>query len=479
MSLPNSPPEILVVDDNIGDLRLLSSLLEGRGYRVRQAIDGEMAWIALQTRLPDLVILDINLPKVGGCELCTRLNSPTETPSPPVLFLSTADEVWCKVKAFEVGAVDYMTKPYIAEEFLARVALHLRHSLQVRQLFQQNRQLQKQVLLTQTTCDGSKNPAIDPCLLLRAIDATLTGITIADASDPNFPIIFANEGFERMTGYSFAEIKGKTCRFLQNNDIHQPAVAEIRACIEAGTECRVMLRNYRKNGELFWNELYFSPVKNERGEAVYYICVYVDVSDRVRSLEGKERDKAAIKKMNRELVELTEKLNQIANADGLTGVATRRHFDYSLQREWRRMMREQKPLSLIMIDVDCFKRYNDTYGHLAGDDCLKVVAKTLQSEAKRPSDLAARFGGEEFAIILPDTSKAGAMLVAQHILQSIRQLEIAHVNSLVSSKIVTLSIGVATHSPQPGDRLENLLDLADSALFLAKEAGRDRACSVQ
>ena len=168
-----------------------------------------------------------------------------------------------------------------------------------------------------------------------------------------------------------------------------------------------------------------------------------------------------------------QELINLANLDGLTQVANRRCFDQHLQQEWLRLRRENLPLSLIFCDVDYFKLYNDTYGHLAGDECLQQIATKLQQITKRPSDLVARYGGEEFAIILPNTPLPGAIHIAKQIQEEIKKLAIAHASSKVSN-IVTLSFGVASIIPSIGTSPTKLLTIADRALYQAKEEGRDR-----
>ncbi|MBL1175264.1 CHASE2 domain-containing protein [Pantanalinema sp. GBBB05] len=171
-------------------------------------------------------------------------------------------------------------------------------------------------------------------------------------------------------------------------------------------------------------------------------------------------------------------LEHLARTDELTQVANRRFFNEYLNQEWYRMMREQLPLSLILLDIDCFKLYNDTYGHPAGDRCLSQVASTLQLTAKRPADRVARYGGEEFAIILPNTPLAGATQLANEIRSKIHHLQIPHESSYVSSH-VTLSLGVVCIVPLPDVSLGQFISKADEALYQAKMQGRDRVVAVE
>ena len=187
-----------------------------------------------------------------------------------------------------------------------------------------------------------------------------------------------------------------------------------------------------------------------------------------------QRDQAFrfLRESQRKLADANIELQKLAALDGLTGIANRRRFDEAMKYEWQRGCREPRPLSLIMCDVDCFKAYNDTYGHPAGDLCLKRTAAVLTEHLKRPADLVARYGGEEFAIVLPETSAEGALLVADACRAHLENLAIEHTGW--SGGIVTLSLGVATLEPSPELSYEELISRADQALYAAKQGGRNR-----
>ncbi|CAG0998578.1 partial Phytochrome-like protein cph2, partial [Anaerolineae bacterium] len=172
----------------------------------------------------------------------------------------------------------------------------------------------------------------------------------------------------------------------------------------------------------------------------------------------------------------TDLLESQAMLDGLTNIPNRRRFDEVLQNEWKRASRTGSVLSLIMADIDYFKRYNDYYGHGMGDDCLKRVASAFAESAERPSDLVARYGGEEFVALLPETHIEGANTIAEHFCELVADLSIVHEYSKISH-IVTVSLGIASISPKI-DHIsqENLLRLADRKLYQAKETGRNRIC---
>jgi diguanylate cyclase (GGDEF)-like protein len=330
--LEHAQGTILIVDDTPDNLHLLSKMLHRRGYEVQAVDSGEMALLMIEVTPPDLILLDVCMPEMDGYEVCLALKANPQTEDIPVIFVSALDEVLDKLRAFDVGAVDYITKPFRIPEVMARVTIHM------------------------------------------------------------------------------------TLRRLQ--------------------------LQLREQNELLKQE----------------------VRDRLAA-------EAALQSANREL-------QRLANLDGLTQVANRRRFDEYLAQEWRRLSREQSPLSLILCDVDLFKRYNDTYGHQAGDDCLRSIAHVLQVAATRPADVVARYGGEEFAIILPNTPLEGAVKIAEEVQAGIKQLQLEHRGSHISP-FVTLSLGVASLVPSLGLASAMLIAAADQALYQAKAEGRDRIIAKQ
>lgn len=174
--------------------------------------------------------------------------------------------------------------------------------------------------------------------------------------------------------------------------------------------------------------------------------------------------------------EIETQLEKAAQTDGLTGIANRRTFDESLAREWASACRAGQPLSLLFLDADRFKRYNDRYGHQEGDQLLKMLASKVRDNARRPRDLAARYGGEEFVALLPDTSSKRALEIAERIRRAVIGLRAEHLDN--EGGIVTVSIGVATVMPRPDDDMATLVEAADAAVYRAKEAGRNRVASA-
>jgi diguanylate cyclase (GGDEF)-like protein len=177
-------------------------------------------------------------------------------------------------------------------------------------------------------------------------------------------------------------------------------------------------------------------------------------------------------RQSKELIELNKKFERLSKIDGLTGLFNRRQFDVILESEWKRVSRDQQPLSIIIGDVDFFKLYNDTYGHQMGDECLKAIANAILTLVRRPADFVARYGGEEFVMVLPNTKPDGALHMAELIRNVVRNLKVAHSRSEIDDYI-TISLGVASTSNSDDLSASDLIDMADQALYEAKEGGRN------
>jgi len=279
-------------------------------------------------------------------------------------------------------------------------------------------------------------------------DNTAEGIMV---TTPEGVIQSVNPAFERITGYPASEALGQTPQLLRSSVHDATFFSEMQGILETAGHWQGEIWNRRKNGERYPQDTSISALRDGSGRIVSYATVLSDIT--------------AKKKLERSLRELSV-------TDGLTGLRNRRRFDEVLQSEWLRMQRNGQPLSLLMGDLDRFKAYNDRYGHLAGDDCLRRIAAVIQATLKRPADLAARYGGEEFAMILPQTTQSRALIVAEQIRRAVEGLQIAHERSEVS-RYVTLSLGIAALVPSPLASPANLITLADRALYAAKDGGRN------
>jgi len=213
------------------------------------------------------------------------------------------------------------------------------------------------------------------------------------------------------------------------------------------------------------------------GISIPYYLVRAGEVYPIDGLRERHRElEALVDQRTQALLAANDKLEALSNTDGLTGIANRRSFDTGLAQEWKRAQRTGSSLALLVIDVDRFKHFNDRYGHLAGDDCLRALGKALGETGRRAGDLVARYGGEEFVVMLPGAKLPDVLERARHIQQAIRSLAIAHAGT--PAAIVTVSIGVAVRIPSPQQPADDLVQRADQALYQAKRNGRNRVCAA-
>jgi diguanylate cyclase (GGDEF)-like protein/PAS domain S-box-containing protein len=228
---------------------------------------------------------------------------------------------------------------------------------------------------------------------------------------------------------------------------------------KAGVDHEADYRALTRDNGFVWIRDVVRVLRDEKGETTALVGFMFDISEH--------------KKAEQELDRLHKELETLAVKDGLTGVWNRRRFDSILEIEWAAARRASQPLSLIMLDVDFFKQYNDRYGHGQGDECLKAVARTFEAAAARPRDMVARLGGEEFAMILPETDTDAARRIAEKCLRQISGLALPHEGSAIG-KVVTASMGIATVTPSAEVEPRAFIDAADKMLYKAKQNGRNR-----
>jgi diguanylate cyclase (GGDEF)-like protein/PAS domain S-box-containing protein len=277
---------------------------------------------------------------------------------------------------------------------------------------------------------------------------------------------FVSPAVEQVTGWTSAEYMALPKLGSVHEEDRDLARAVVRSLSEGKTTHTFRYRLLHKNGGFSWVEAYVRGYSNCEGGAITgYVATVHDISAQKQTEDSWSAEK-------HELASQNERLAKLASRDELTGLANRRIFNQSLKREAARQGRSHDPLSLLMIDVDSFKKFNDRYGHQAGDVCLQKVARVFKECAHRTNDLAARVGGEEFAVLLPQTDEAGAVLVADAILEGIRQLRLLHEDSVTGS--VTVSIGVSTWHPEQSMASTQLIQQADRALYESKRSGRNR-----
>ncbi|MEB3311762.1 MAG: diguanylate cyclase [Snowella sp.] len=294
-------------------------------------------------------------------------------------------------------------------------------------------------------------------------------------ADGSFHFPYASEGIWDIYEVTPEEVKNDASQVL--SVLHPDDLDRVyQSILDSAANLTLWHCEYRvclANGQLIWALGEASPQREIDGSTIWHGYIK-DISDAKRRETERQQAEMALQKAEMELRQANQELERLVNIDGLTQIANRRCFDRYLTQEWQRLCREQHPLSLLLIDVDFFKSYNDHYGHLMGDQCLIQLAQTIQRSVNRSMDLVARFGGEEFAVILPNTPLAGAIAVSERIHQVIRDLNLVHPVSAISQQ-VTLSLGVASLVPHSQYSPELLIDQADRALYLAKQQGRNQS----
>ena len=248
---------------------------------------------------------------------------------------------------------------------------------------------------------------------------------------------------------------------------HSPIFREYKLLLEEYKKLLDEVKYIIKISDTYQNKLLETREKLKR-----------EIKDKNKT-ETKLKNKISeLQKTKQKLEKTNQKLSKISCRDQLTDLYNRREFEKTIKNEWRNAIREAKPISVVMLDIDYFKKFNDNYGHLAGDNCLQKLSQALKNTLKRPRDFLARYGGEEFIAILPDTNQSGAKHVAELLRKNVVNLEIPHNHSPVLN-YVTISLGVATTEKAELYVFEEILDKVDQALYQAKDNGRNQYCFVQ
>lgn len=419
---------ILIVDDTLANLGVLQKMLESEGYQVFAATSGERALSIAGQFPPDLIILDVMMPGIGGLEACRRLKADKATQAIPVIFITALTDVQDIIKGFQAGAVDYVHKPFQHEEVCVRVRTHL--------------QLCSYLGAYRSEADR-----------LRAIVNNMgEGLLIISASGV---IISVNPAAQHLLDVDPYDLQGMSILEL----LAAPYQEQYRHYFESGAGTSGRLTGLRHGP----HEVQLSRARCE-GLCLDLTITHIFSSEPM--MVCLLHDISAHKRSHQELM-------QIACTDPLTGISNRRHFDSFLQQEWQRAVRGKDMLSLAILDVDHFKDYNDSLGHQAGDHCLQKVAAAIRSTAHRPTDLAARFGGEEFVLVLVNTDAEGAAKLANEACRAVQALDLPHPASS-AAQCVTISGGVVTLVPDANGNIDDLLAAADAALYRAKAQGRNR-----
>ncbi|MGZ4999077.1 MAG: diguanylate cyclase [Methylomonas sp.] len=440
---------ILIIDDDPNALKLLKDILTVEGHHVRPFNNGELALRSAEAEAPDLILLDIRMPGMDGFEVCRRLKENLRLTGIPVIFISAANDLEDKVRAFQAGGVDYITKPFQKEEVIARVKTHV-------MLHQSLREMKR---ITQIL---SKSEAS-----LRMAQAIAhLGHWEWDAQSENF---YWSEETYRIFGYEPQRFPANYASFL--NVVHPDDRERVTNCLnqaQAGSGFDIEYKIVLPTGEI--------RVVHSKGQAVKFDNdQQPKIMGTIQYFPQYGQDQATMVGVIEDITErkqLETQLERQANTDFLTGCASRRHFLEHAAEELHRIHRYGGELSLLMLDLDHFKMINDRYGHYAGDLTLKMLVSVCR-DLLREVDLMGRLGGEEFAIMLPETSGQSALEVARRLCKAVGLSEVRLPTQVTLH--FTTSIGVASLSADD-EHIESLIDRADRALYKAKREGRNRVC---
>ncbi|MGB3512657.1 MAG: diguanylate cyclase [Microcoleaceae cyanobacterium] len=461
---------IFIIDNNYSNIKLLSTLLRQNNYEVVTAKNPEEVLNILQNISIDLILVNQALEKEQW-QICRYLENSELVKNIPIILMTASQNALIQEQELNIKNVDKIIIPMQIDDVVTKMKFHLQlHSLNkqlqsTNQILEQERALREQI---ETELEENR-------FKLSTVIENLPGMVYHSNNDCKLTMKFVSDNCYTLTGYQPEELIQN--KITYNQLIHpqdRKAIEHQRQkAIIKHQPFQLIYQIITAHKELKWVWEKAQGIFNLDGELLAIKGLIIDITAQKQVEAELIKQNFALQKAETALIIANQQLQRIAKLDGLTGIANRRHFDECLEKEWRRLARTKSPLTLILCDIDYFKQYNDCYGHLAGDDCLRDIAQTINKTVKRSADLVARYGGEEFAIILPNISGKNAAKVAELIRQAIYQLQINHPTSKVN-QYITLSMGIASVIPTQTESPKTLIAKADNALYQAKEEGRDR-----
>lgn len=454
--------DILVIDDDADRMNVQLLLRDGgMNVAIHEALDCSSGLEKMKSTKLDCVLIDYKLPDATGVEVLEKLKG-VDKNNVPLILLTGVDDAQLATEVMKKGASDYLPKGKLHGEGLVR---SIKNAIQVRSY-------EKKVCAAELALAESEKS-------YRTIVETVSDVIFR--LGPDQKVEFINPAI-RLFGYESEELVGHAIdKFIDvpSNDhefISKVATQEVGPL--STNKLEVNIRDTAMPGEVrlipvlldaygLWDvsdeEVFKKDVdKNFLGT----LCIARNI------MEIKAVEEELLQTQNR-LMDMVNELKKISKIDSLTGIANRRFFDEYVEKEWKCAQRDKQSFTVVMIDLDCFKSYNDTYGHQKGDACLKEVAGVIKNSMKRPSDLAARYGGEEFVLALPGTDKEGGYKLAEQLRKKVQDLKLVHENNICGNEI-TVSLGVATEIAEPGKMFSDLMAQADVALYVAKRSGRNQ-----
>jgi diguanylate cyclase (GGDEF)-like protein/PAS domain S-box-containing protein len=297
------------------------------------------------------------------------------------------------------------------------------------------------------------------------VESSPEGVVLIDAQGTDHPVIYVNPAFEALTGYTSADLIGRNLRLLQADDREQDGRHRLRDALSRGETCRVLLRNYRKDGSLFWNEMTVLPLRHPDGCVTHYAGHHRDAGERLR----------IDPKVGKDSLSGAHQPTAIAvRDDRLTGLYTLPYLEELLKRDWAVAHREQRSIAVFAVDIDALDLYNTTFGRAAGDSTIRRVAHVVSACLRRSSDVTARIDGGSLIAFAPGLSIEQALRVGQLMAERVRELRIHHPRSAVL-RYISISVGVCASTPGASDNPSDLLQKAQQQLQFAKKSGRNQA----
>ena len=492
----------MIVDKEKSMRYLLRKGLESEGYQVIEANNGKECLDKFSLKIPDLILIDVTMSEIDGFDYYIKLqqlfsqnlsnncfsdHSLDSNPllhQIPLLIITSIEDKESVNLAFSIGAMDYITKPIKWAVLFQRVRRILQIYELVKKLKQQTetarfmtliqeriRQSLKLNNILKTTVDEVRNFLKTDRVFIYKFKPDGTGEVVMES------VIYGQASIvESMSRFS------NTTQNKSTNQEHIPIADLIPYHVNFLTQFQVranlVVPISKSNTEQTSDEDFDYTQQQLWGLLIAHHCSQPrkwqsSEIEFIERLTGQLAIAIQQSELYQKLVTMNQKLVELANFDSLTKVANRRVFEEYINKEWQRMLREKTSIALIMCDVDYFKRYNDTYGHLAGDHCLRTIASVIETKAKGPGNLVARYGGEEFVVILPQTDAQGGFYIAELIRKQLLDLQLVNAGSQIS-KFVTMSLGVASTIPLTDSSWEKLIKIADESLYQAKEEGRNQ-----
>jgi diguanylate cyclase (GGDEF)-like protein/PAS domain S-box-containing protein len=307
--------------------------------------------------------------------------------------------------------------------------------------------------------------SFDAELFRRLLESSPEGVALIDAQAPDQPVIYVNSAFIKLTGYQAAELMGRNLRFLQGDDCDQDGINRLREAIRLGETCRVLMRNYRKDGRLFWNDMTMLPLKDPDGRVTHLVGYYRDAGDRLRIDPKLARDS---------LSGAHQPTGVAVRDDRLTGLYTFGYLQELLKRDWAIAQREGRSVAVFAIDIDALDVYNTTFGRAAGDSAIRRVAHCASGCLRRSSDVTARIEGGSLMAFASGMDLDRARALADMMAERVRDLRIHNPRSGVL-RYLSVSVGVGAIVPAADTSPEMLVEKSQLQLRVAKQLGRNRA----